>query len=413
MSKDRKQKQKHREQQRAKSQENRFKEFDLAMHRVSDGVSAAFDALSPHSKKLVRTWITPAPEILFDASVTDERQANEIRRQFQEILKRAHSDSESRLSYREWFCFVTPVAENLNLLVEIEEKDPQLSKEAFWPELLKLEQELRLCADQSAKVWKAALLRLLVLLFNHSRFDESIWGFRVETEVTKRCKNISHVHLHTTKPAKCMIAVEGKPRPAFPFMIFMAPPSAVELTWRREDLGLSEGPERIPVYLQKHALEQLARRIPGMTNVLIACTLLQAKFVRQSQDSFLVEVRCGAYKLGYFAGRIVGDKILLTTFLFLTMQGTPESDLLYHKLRLTRRDIEFLHLDELSLFGSREIRADRQLSQILQECGCGHLLEIHESVFAQHHHHDGDADMLRKYLGGFLHQNKFAAAKSG
>jgi hypothetical protein len=58
------------------------------------------------------------------------------------------------------------------------------------------------------------------------------------------------------------------------------------------------------------------------------------------------------------------------------MQGTPEAELLYHKLRLGRRDIEYQKLDELATFLNTDLGGDPRLVELLTACGCGHLLNV-------------------------------------
>jgi hypothetical protein len=82
------------------------------------------------------------------------------------------------------------------------------------------------------------------------------------------------------------------------------------------------------------------------------------------------------HKLGYFAIEKVDELFLAKTFLFLTMQGTPEAGALYKLLRLKRLDVEHLGLDSLNSFLSDDLRADHELVSVLEECGFGGLLQM-------------------------------------
>ena len=49
--------------------------------------------------------------------------------------------------------------------------------------------------------------------------------------------------------------------------------------------------------------------------------------VRNANPEFLLEFRMGPDRLGYLVAHLLADKLILRTFLFLTMQGTPEAEL--------------------------------------------------------------------------------------
>jgi hypothetical protein len=85
----------------------------------------------------------------------------------------------------------------------------------------------------------------------------------------------------------------------------------------------------IPVYIQSHTLERLRQRLPvplgaihhGLTHSL-ACPLIN----RQDNETFLIEYRLHEeLRVGYLVARRLANTVILTTFLLITMQGTPGS----------------------------------------------------------------------------------------
>jgi hypothetical protein len=105
--------------------------------------------------------------------------------------------------------------------------------------------------------------------------------------------------------------------------------------------------------------------------------LICPEIVCVSGDEFHLSCRDGGgIRIGYFVGNVIGGKVLIRTFLFLTMQGTPESKLLYQRLGVRRADIERLGLDELATYLYTDLGDDEQLARILTDCGCGGLLEL-------------------------------------
>ena len=151
------------------------------------------------------------------------------------------------------------------------------------------------------------------------------------------------------------------------------------VSWNCEKLGI-EGPTKdLEVLISKHAIERMHERLP-----LPRCeTLLHRGMVRafqkpilvpQGPNRYLVELAYGADRLGYFVAEIHPGFVLARTFLFLTMQGTPEAQLLREKLGLCRADVEHYKLDHFVTFISTDISKDPLLRRVLSECGCGHLL---------------------------------------
>ena len=91
---------------------------------------------------------------------------------------------------------------------------------------------------------------------------------------------------------------------------------------------------------------------------------------------YLVDVCLGDHKVGYFVAQVLPDLVLIRTFLFLTMQGTPEADRLRDKLGMSRTDVERYKLDHFYTLTASNIADDPLLSRVLAECGCGHLLSF-------------------------------------
>jgi len=126
-------------------------------------------------------------------------------------------------------------------------------------------------------------------------------------------------------------------------------------------------------------------------------SLENPNFVAEARGSWLVEVKVFDRRIGYFVATRVVNSIVVRTFLFLTMEGTPESQLLKQNLRFKRADITQLHLHELKTFLYTDLQKDSKLVHLFEECGCGHLLTLRsrdslDTVAA------GQAELVRKYL---------------
>jgi hypothetical protein len=170
--------------------------------------------------------------------------------------------------------------------------------------------------------------------------------------------------------------------------------------------GCGVGEEALPVFVQGHALRQLHERLdlPGMrpwSEYHMVQSLLNPVRVDvrggRERGSVMLEYRIQDRKAGYLIVTRIGSRVLVRTFLFLTMAGTPEGDRLARRLRLTRDEAAWLGLHRLSSLAASDVRDDAELCAMLDECGCGQLVEIGRGApyipVAS-----GFAGELRKYL---------------
>ena len=129
--------------------------------------------------------------------------------------------------------------------------------------------------------------------------------------------------------------------------------------WPRSFLGGGDGPP-LPVFVQGHTLDRLYRHptearlkfirdSDWMVHDYLWQSLREPKItqIARQPGKYLVEYRLNMHKLGYLVTRQVGDVALVETFLFLTMDNTPEGDLLWRKLRLARKGKMELELDNI------------------------------------------------------------------
>ncbi len=85
-------------------------------------------------------------------------------------------------------------------------------------------------------------------------------------------------------------------------------------------------------------------------------------------------------KAGYFRFDVVGNIIVVKTFLFLTNSGTPEGDLLAKNTGLKVLDMKYLTIDKLSTFMSSDIANNVQINKIFTDAGCQSLFELYAKV---------------------------------
>ncbi len=213
----------------------------------------------------------------------------------------------------------------------------------------------------------------------------------------------SRVTLTPVAPERVDVVVDGAVRRAWRCGAVVPSGRIHWVSWPAGVLGQAGGPAEYPVYLQEHALARLFERVPFIDapHLVFDCawrSLAEPAVSEPRGDRCLVEYRFMRRRVGYFVARRLADRVVLTTFLLLTMQGTPEARLLRERLRLARPDIEHLELDRLSTFVHGDIRDDPELVRIFRECGCGDLLNWggeESRAFCR----PGDAREVRAYLG--------------
>jgi hypothetical protein len=163
------------------------------------------------------------------------------------------------------------------------------------------------------------------------------------------------------------------------------------------------------VYVQSHVFERLHGRDArvfsgqdgeGWLNYFLYTSLKEPLLhpMRRDDGSYLVEYLLAGKRIGYLVAQKVNDLILVKTFLFITMDGTPEGENIRRRLRLRRADKELLELDNLWTFFMTDLARDPELIAVFEECGCGHLMDLNKLVPTKELSL-GYAAELRKYLG--------------
>ncbi len=398
MSQDRKAKLKKRDEKARRALERKRELFEQALAHA--GLTAAFERCHAQVQEAFQKAILPIPQMVLDPSVAGMPDSMAIQQRFGELLEKLPGAAEGAVRPIDFFCVLWALRARIAGTEKSMRERKQNMRAEPWAGLFAFGVELcREIERHKREVLGAFLVELWSEILMHSVVDERVYWYDYQYDPMPGKKIIQRYRLKVMRPERTRITCDGGARPAFRASVFGAR-GLDHVTWKAADLGFDGEPQEYPVFIQSHVMEQLARRVPSYHTPGIVCSLTRPKFIRQSADSFLVEYRQGSadHKLGYFVGVRLPDKVLLKTFLFLTMQGTPESDLLYSKLRLTRRDIEFMRLDDLSVFLDQDVRQDAGLVKLFDECGCGHLLKAADPDFGSEGRH-GYAEQLRKYLG--------------
>lgn len=237
------------------------------------------------------------------------------------------------------------------------------------------------------------------------RFDQRLYGARLKKASAGVRKVRMEIQIFCEPARRVQVEVDGISRPAFQCGGLLRPNVIDWTEWRPRDLEVDGPDQPFPVFVQSHALNNLHERlgVPQQINgpaVIMFHSLVKPNVVvRQPDGALLVECRGEIGRLGYFVVRFLGDRFLVSTFLFLTMKGTPESQKLYERLHVRRHTIETMRLDRLETFVMSDIGRDRELAAVLTDCGCGHLLKMTDQLPFHHRMLMRESRHIRRILG--------------
>jgi hypothetical protein len=259
---------------------------------------------------------------------------------------------------------------------------------------------------------------LYYLTWPYLRMDGRI----MEVRLTSACKPMGAPYdrliVRMNQPRPHVLAIDGARWTAFPCVLPCGLRGLKPVRWTCRPLGIPSSKDELPVFIEKHAIARLNERLdvqPNMEPVihrLMMNCLLEPVLVPREPGKYLVEARLGpaegsSPRVGYFVAQVFPELVLIKTFLFLTMQGTPEAELLREKLGFFRADVEHYQLDNFMTLVGSDIVHDPLLARVLTECGCGHLLTMvsaeNRTEWLKHHAQRlKDSFDLREARGGFM-----------
>jgi hypothetical protein len=247
---------------------------------------------------------------------------------------------------------------------------------------------------------------LFVALASHSRIEGQLFSVRTLSEWGEDHKFHHVLEVYAERAERAHVRLDGGVRPAYRVGHTGGPTGLEWVSWDARGLGLGDSAEAMPVFVQSHALNQLHERldprVPGVAAWIehhMARSLAEPVIAeRQRGGDVLVECRVSGKRVGYFVANVADGRVVVRTFLLVTMRGTPEGERLYRRFRLTRDEAGWLGLNKLSSFTGTDIADDAELRGMLVECGCGGLLELPRVAAGPGEGGVSFAAELRKYL---------------
>ena len=362
------------------------------------GLHDAFGRLSRRAQEALWRCKCPDPILEYDPSFPDLQSDRELRRKLETALATPEiTVGEVSMPVREFI----PLIAGLKGALDNTDLTPfqPITREFFETARQRVE-------DCYIENWNEATARLMSALNTplvaHSRLDTRLLAVVLDLKLFPATgKGTVRGTVTATEPQMMRVSLDGTPRPAYRAAITWSNVGVKWISWNRDQVGPRATRDEMPVYVQSHALKQLQRRVnlPSLepyAECWMSESLGDPRITEWKGDDALVEYRLKGRHLGYLVVTLLADMVVVRTFKFLTMEGTPEARKLKNRLGLTRRDIDWLRLDELSAFTHSDLNSDAELCAILSECGCGHLLSINE--FDPAPAPRGYAAELRRYL---------------
>ena len=396
MSADRKAKKKKQEERDRRQRAKWVDTYDRIVPLV--GAKELFQRLPETAKEQIRRLRFPSPEISFgdDFNRADERE--HVQAAVTQLLDQfAFKTSDGRtILAGDCFRVVFSLRAAFDQL-RVEPPDGSLS-------LLVMQTRKKLGAVVDVLINEQLILLFLdidMALAEFTRIDTAIYWYQPKYELIGPGKGLFRITLHRSPPDRIVILHNGESRRAFRCGASFGPVGVQWVDVPASLFGITES-GNYPVYVQSHAIKKLHERVPISDGSFVHDAMWQSlrspKVTRNHKGEYLIEYWFFDYKLGYFVAEVVEQSILVTTFLFLTMQGTPEAISLFDHLRLRRPDIEQLGLDSLQSFLFTDLQTDQELVRIFEKCGCGHMLKMARPE-AQSPWESGKARDVRNYLG--------------
>ena len=206
------------------------------------------------------------------------------------------------------------------------------------------------------------------------------------------------------KPESELFEIDGHKRTIYRVVVYKQE-QFVRLVLTPQDLGMSGMLQKLPlnVYIQSHAMERIKERLGvyflGISYMEIFTSIMLHKTFPSDDGGFLFPYTFSKQRVGYLKAKVIGDKIVIRTFLFLTNNGTPEGKKLATILGVQKADKMYLGIDKLSTFINSDIETNENLKRIFCQAGCGGLFELKKLLKGMPDKTFKCADYLSHYLG--------------
>ena len=288
------------------------------------------------------------------------------------------------ISYKEYFIYMVSLSIAINK--RLNEKNDERLRNAFGELLAFVEEKHTDIVNDMHNKFKALSVCLSDPIDGYFQFSD--FDFINKNNENRKATDSLFTSIYMkykrTAPPCRHIVIEGKKRE----VIEMAHISWLgELTWctLAPSLLKKNGEAPIPIFIQKHAIHRIWERLDILFNEMhyfvAAQSIIDAKKIKQvGPNRYMIPTHFNNQKLGYMVANYVDNILVVTTFLFITQEGTPEGILLSKLTGFKKLDKSFLCIDKLSTFIKSDIASKPELVKILQDANLGHLVDLHVEI---------------------------------
>jgi hypothetical protein len=269
----------------------------------------------------------PEPRLSLSQDMHNVKKRHEILRLARKALKSCTIDLPklgTGFPATDYFATAKPLAD---LLLRADFADPIAIRE-----FEQVSSSIKELADPQTVVYAlqsivAAIEEVLILF---GRIDQELYWVDLKFGWNEFQQYVMEFIVHCHLAEKRSFEIDGKARPAFR----CGQPFHTEIKWIEWEGTVvhKESGKSYSVFIQSHALKNLYQRAlfvqdgEWLVHDYLWQSLLNPQVVSAAgnRDKILVEYSLNAHKLGYLVASIVDGSVLIESFLFLTMDGTPE-----------------------------------------------------------------------------------------
>ncbi len=206
---------------------------------------------------------------------------------------------------------------------------------------------------------------------------DGIGIFTYDIDTRSKCRDGQEMReqilIQLKKPETIKIVRDGKPRTAYQALFI--PDSRLKIV----HLSVLINGKLTPVYIQSHALRRIEERFDicgsSMAREAIFCVAHEKEAILY-KGNYLIPCDWDEHRVGYLVCEMVDGICLITTFLFVVHNGTPEGDRFMESHSLTHRDVHYLQIDRLSQFFSHEIQNNKLMTELFESTDLGYMLNL-------------------------------------
>ena len=351
------------------------------------GIRASFEAMPAEVRDQVSRRLLPDPVLEFDASFPADIEFTRLRATLADAFRRAtfQDDFGTTMSVRD-FCSILPTLDGYISGTRVARAIGQEKKlNAACRRFLDVAgPRVTEWMTLSQTAWLALHAAVIVPLVERSRLDGRFFRATLLRDPAARDAKAVRMRCFAEHAQSDRATLDGESRPIHRVGTSNEWCGIHWASWTGATTGAADADRELPVYAQSHALRQLRSRIdlptfaPWLEYWMYRSLKDPAIVERLPDGDVLVAYELDGCRLGYLVVTPMADRVVVRTFLFLTMAPSPEARQLEQQLRLRRHDVNWLGLHELSAFTRSDLLDDTTLRPMLDACGCGHLFDLSE-----------------------------------